>query len=98
MTGNDTVIYGFGDTVHFDKPLNLSGGIKIGYQTRKMQFGIAAIFSFSHLEAEQSATEYYAANPNTEVVNPYFAPRYKQSDFVSKAQLFVAQLFPSEHL
>ena len=76
-TGNDTVIYGFGDTVHFDKPLSLSGGIKIGYQTRKMQFGIAAIFSFSHLEAEQSATEYYAANPNTEVVNPYFAPRYK---------------------
>ena len=76
-TGIDTVIYGFGDTVHFDKPLALSGGIKIGYQTRKMQFGIAAIFSFSHLHAEQTAAEYYAANPNTEVVKPSIAVRYK---------------------
>ena len=76
-TGQDTTIQGFGDTIHFDKPLALSGGIKIGYQTRKMQFGIAAIFSFSHVYAEQSALEYYAANPNTEVVKPSMAVRYK---------------------
>ena len=76
-TGNDTTIYGRSDTTNFDKPLTLTGGIKIGYQTRKMQFGIAASFSFSHLYAEQSAAEYYAANPNTEIVNPAIAVRYK---------------------
>lgn len=76
-TGNDTVLSGRSDTINFDKPLSLTGGIKIGYQTRKMQFGIAASFSFSHLHAEQTALEYYNANPNTEIVKPAVADKYK---------------------
>ena len=74
-TGNDTTIYG-SDTANFDKPFSLSGGIKIGYQTRKMQFGIAACFSFNHLYAEQTALEYYNANPNTEIVKPELSIKY----------------------
>ncbi len=68
LTGNDTIIYGDGSSV-FDTPLSLTGGIKVGYQTRKMQFGIAGSFSFNHTKVEQTAADYVAANPNTEAID-----------------------------
>ncbi len=68
LTGDDTVITqtGGGD---FDKPLALSAGVKIGYQTGKMQFGLAARFSFNRLYGNQNAEDYIANNPNTEAID-----------------------------
>lgn len=68
ITGNDTTIItnvGY----EYNKPLSLTAGVKLGYQTGTMQFGLAASFSYYRLSGNQTADDYIANNPNTEAID-----------------------------
>lgn len=46
------------DTITHDNPLNLTGGIKLGYQTGRIQFGIAASYSFGRTRCDMKPDEF----------------------------------------
>ncbi len=59
ITGNDTVYYIDNDTVTMPNPLNVSAGLKFGYQFGRLQFGISGSYSWSHYKQDMTPLEYY---------------------------------------
>lgn len=57
-SGADSVAILPTDTVTHQNPLSLTLGFKFGYQTGRIQFGLAASYSFSHLHSNMSPTEF----------------------------------------
>lgn len=57
LTGDDTIIYDSGESTP-DVPLGLTIGLKVGYQTRKAQFGIAGSFSYNHVSGDLAPVTY----------------------------------------
>ena len=45
----------------------LGGGLKVGYQVQRFQFGVSGSFNFFHTHANQDAARYMTANPNCDV-------------------------------
>lgn len=60
ITGNDTVYYIDNDTITMPNPLNVSAGLKFGYQIGRLQVGISGAYSLSHYKQEMSPTQYYS--------------------------------------
>lgn len=52
------------DPKNADIPLNLTGGLKVGYQFGRLQFGLSGSFSFSQVKGDLSAEQYNRFNPN----------------------------------
>lgn len=52
------------DPINNDIPLNLSGGLKIGYQIGRLQMGISGSFSYSHIKGDFTPADYNKHNFN----------------------------------
>lgn len=50
-----------------DKYIALGGGLKIGYQVQRLQFGISGNFNWHYTTADQDAARYLRANPNCDI-------------------------------
>lgn len=50
-----------------DVPIDVTGGIKIGYQTGRLQFGLAGRASWSYVSGDFTPDDYNQCNPN---INP----------------------------
>lgn len=57
-TLSDTTYIVPSDTLTLANPLNLTGGFKFGYQTGRLQFGIAASFTWSHYRSDMGPNEF----------------------------------------
>ena len=57
-SGTDSIAPLPTDTLTHPNPLSLTLGFKFGYQTGRIQFGIAASYSFSRLHSDMSPTEF----------------------------------------
>ncbi|MBQ3983636.1 MAG: hypothetical protein II633_07670 [Bacteroidales bacterium] len=58
------------DTLNHQNPLGLTLGFKFGYQTGRLQFGIAASYSFSHLYSDMMPSEFNQNHILPEYRNP----------------------------
>lgn len=95
ITGNDTVYYIDNDTITMANPLNVTAGLKFGYQIGRLQFGISGSYSWGHYKQEFTPTEYYNylsgySDSPFFIVNPSKIPdikdwtgwyKYQQSSF-----------------
>lgn len=70
-----------------DVPLDLTGGVKLGYQYGRMQFGLSGSFSWSRLSGDFSPEDYKFHNPNLPI-DKYINPAWELVDYQGN---FVAQ-------
>lgn len=60
VTGNDTIYYFDNDTITMANPLNVTAGLKFGYQIGRLQFGISGSYSWGHYKQEITPADYYS--------------------------------------
>ena len=70
LTGADTVYAVPTDTLTHDNPLYLTAGFKFGYQMGRLQVGLAASFSWSHLRCDMSPSQFNTNRIMPDHLNP----------------------------
>lgn len=79
ITGADTSFTKPNDTIIYPQTMDFTGGFKIGYQSGRIQAGIAASFSWGTANGDLSARDYaelYKDNPYS-VVQEHYIPNIK---------------------
>ncbi|MCQ2283060.1 MAG: hypothetical protein MJZ99_10640 [Bacteroidales bacterium] len=76
LTGADTTFFYPNDTLTYPRTMDFTGGIKFGYQSGRIQAGLAASFSWGTAKGDLSAKDYadlYRNNPYAVIKDNYIS-------------------------